>query len=69
MIKHITATAAFATVALGAFSAPTHAADGDLSVGSVVYGPASTAPLVVVSDVVTVVLPPGQVLPPTALPV
>lgn len=68
MIKHITATAAFATVALGAFSAPTHAADGDLSVGSVVYGPASTA-LVVVSDVVTVVLPPGQVLPPTALPV
>ncbi|MEV4874233.1 hypothetical protein [Streptomyces syringium] len=68
MIKHIAATAAFATVALGALSAPAHAADGNLPVGSVIYGTASTA-LAVVSDVVNVVLPPGQVLPPTALPV
>ncbi|MFF8280662.1 hypothetical protein ACF05T_32090 [Streptomyces lateritius] len=58
MIKHIAATAALATIALGAFSAPAHAADGTLPVGSVIHDTASTA-LVVVTSVVNVVLPPG----------
>ncbi|MFI6150701.1 hypothetical protein [Streptomyces sp. NPDC051109] len=57
MIKHIAATAALATIALGAFSAPAHAADGTLPVGSVI-DTASTV-VVVVTNVVNVLLPPG----------
>jgi hypothetical protein len=58
VIKRIAATAALATIALGAFSAPAHAADGPLPVGSVIYDTARTT-VVVVTNVVTVVLPPG----------
>jgi hypothetical protein len=65
VIKHIAATAAFATIALGALSAPAQAADGVFPPGSAII---DNVTVIVVPILTTIVQPVGQVLPSTTLP-
>jgi putative exporter of polyketide antibiotics len=69
MSKHAAATAAIVTIALGALSTPAQAADGvSLPAGSLIYDTTTTA-VNLVTTIVTIVPPVGQVLPPTPLSV